>query len=526
MNFKANGMDIEPQLEGGLKPIHPALGVVDDMAYVGVWIPSKVKEKENETEKDLLYLATSKRDLILAKDETLRAKGWKLGHRPMEFENRWPLSDLRAYLGDGKSVDPLALLGEIISTWRTYIEFDDEREYLFQALWVVATYFHDIFNALMYPYFGGIKKSAKTKDLTIHYCLDFNAIFSMNLSTASIYRLIQNAKCTLLIDESEKLSNPERALDFRSLLLGGYKKGPRVYRSDKNAKDQIETKGFDVYAPKALANIHGLEDVLEDRCKPTIMRRSLNREIADREVDINSERWVNMRCSLYRLFLQCWKDVRDQYLELGELSEHNELVNFVTGMLFPIKEEDLALFSSRELEMWRPILALARFFDAEGKKSEPSTMFTSSQSSLTSQILGLALDSARQKQVENMTETGEAILVQGLCSLVHQDDFYPVKMILDAIEANWDEPQKWLTTRWIGNALRRLGFREKRRVGTGYQYRLTPGEVSDLAKRMQLNRPEIVDLPSDPHAQALQLESIMSIEASSTQPSQPAQEGL
>ena len=48
----------------------------------------------------------------------------------------------------------------------------------------------------------------------------------------------------------------------------------------------------------------------------------------------------------------------------------------------------------------------------------------------------------------------------------------------------FDEEQKWISTRWIGNALRRLGFKEKRRVGTGYQYKLNKADVEDLAARL------------------------------------------
>ena len=54
----------------------------------------------------------------------------------------------------------------------------------------------------------------------------------------------------------------------------------------------------------------------------------------------------------------------------------------------------------------------------------------------------------------------------------------------------FDEEQKWITTRWIGNALRRLGFKDKRRVGTGYQYKLNRADVKDLAARLGVEPPE------------------------------------
>jgi hypothetical protein len=69
---------------------------------------------------------------------------------------------------------------------------------------------------------------------------------------------------------------------------------------------------------------------------------------------------------------------------------------------------------------------------------------------------------------------------------VKKDDYYKVKGIKVAMAACFDEDQKWLTSRWIGSALRRLGFKDKRRVGTGYEYRLATKEVRNLALRMGL----------------------------------------
>ena len=105
-------------------------------------------------------------------------------------------------------------------------------------------------------------------------------------------------------------------------------------------------------------------------------------------------------------------------------------------------------------------------------------------SSLFNRILDFAKEKAREKEVENRTETLDIILAQTLLSTVKEDAFYRVREIRDAIASCFDEPQKWLTTRWVGNALRRLGFTEKRRIGTGYEYFLKLSQVQDLAERL------------------------------------------
>jgi hypothetical protein len=45
-----------------------------------------------------------------------------------------------------------------------------------------------------------------------------------------------------------------------------------------------------------------------------------------------------------------------------------------------------------------------------------------------------------------------------------------------------------LTTKWVGSCLKRLGFKEKHRVGTGYEYKLSKDVVQDLAVRMGIEK--------------------------------------
>ena len=610
-------------------PIHPAIGVVDDTAYVGVWLPSSVTYKPKKKAAspktrvtDLLFLVTDKKELLLANEETLRARGWSLAFAPVKVKATW--KKVIEYLKGNCSLDPLRLFSQILTEYQNYIEFTDEREYVLHALWDVGTYFHVLFNSYPYLYVGGIKRSGKSKVLTMHSMLAFNAFFSNNMSTPSIYRLIQNAKGTLLIDETEKLSNPDRAQEFRSIVLSGYKKGAVVYRIEKTKKDTLVPEAFEIYGPKALGNIQGLEDVLEDRCIVTIMKRGKNRKITDREVDVQSEHWSELKHGLHLVFLAFWKEVMEIYGKISEFSELNELgehIERLSNFLGGTKKTDkLKYLTARELELWKPIFTMAKFLDNYAEKnninigeklglyrdknefttpihassnisagdktgvhpsngvsvpynrtnetlgnqraedrrnmvedgSKESTVQTnesvrggnmpkpsyveqvgsapstdgmrhlpsdsktldesndslgrvqgdrdrerqtdrpasistnsqypskqgseldrkdvqeivennkgvsnsspSSQNSLSSLILDLALDKATQKQTENVTETGELILAQVLLNMVSEDNYYCVKDIRGEMAKQFDDDQKWLTTRWVGNMLRR-----------------------------------------------------------------------
>jgi hypothetical protein len=661
-------------------PVHPSIGVVADTAYVGVWLPASVKykpKKKDATPKtkitDLLYLVTDKRELILANEEVLRQHGWSLAYSPIKIKATW--GGVKEYLDGRCTVSQLELFSKILAEYRNYIEFPDEREYFLHALWDVGTYFYTLFNSYPYLYLGGIKRCGKSKVLTLHSCLAFNAFFSNNMSTSSIYRLIQNARGTLLIDETEKLSNPDRALEFRSIVLSGYKKGAVVYRIEKTKKEVLVPEAFDVYGPKALANIQGLEDILEDRCIVTFMKRGKNRKIVDKEVNMQDSHWDELRHGLYLLFLGHWREVLETYRQISELSELSDrseyierLPNFLGGTK---KTEKLKYLTARELELWKPIFAIAKFFDncaeknninigeklglyrdknefttpihassnisardktgihssngvsvpynrtnetmgnqrtedrrnmvedstkestvqangcvrgrdaiepsymeqvgntspvngmrhlpsnsktlnesddslgrvqggrdRERQTDRPAPVSTDSQypnkqssgldredlqedvekkggvsiyslrslSSLSSLMLDLALDKAEYKQTENVTETGEVILVQVLLSMVKEDNYYRVKDIREKMAGQFDEDQKWLTTKWIGNALRRLGFQDKRRVGTGYECRLTRGAVEDLAERLGIESECSLHSPHSPSIRHLSVE--------------------
>jgi len=86
----------------------------------------------------------------------------------------------------------------------------------------------------------------------------------------------------------------------------------------------------------------------------------------------------------------------------------------------------------------------------------------------------LSRDRKKEKRIENVTETGEVILVSTLLKIVQESGYFKVKQIRDFMAKQYYDEQKWLNTRWIGRALGRLGFREKRRLGSGVEYKLTP----------------------------------------------------
>jgi len=259
--------------------------------------------------------------------------------------------------------------------------------------------------------------------------------------------------------------------------LAGYKRGEKVYRVEKNRREQLVPEPFEVYVPKRLANISGIEDVLEDRCVVTFLKRCTNRAIADREIDQSDVIWSKLRSKIYRLYLSHWQGVKGFYDRLNELSNVDELVAFLSANMPNPEITDFQYLTARELELWKPIIALAMFFDSK-----------SSSSSLASRVIELAIQHAKQKHVENVTETSEMVLAETLLEMTKQpewqDDFKAIKDIRDNMAAKFEDEQNWLSHEWVGRALRRFGFLDKRRLGTRREIRLTRKAVEELASRL------------------------------------------
>ncbi len=496
-------LHVETLWEPTQVPIHPAIGVVNDFGYVGVWIPSIVTVKgKKPQEREVLHLVTSRHEAIPVTPRKLKELNLRLSYKPVRFRERWPLSDFENYVNAEtyEPINPVDVYLTVLKAYQDYIEFPVEGVDVLHSVWDIGTYFHHLFNAYPYDYVGGTKRSGKSKSLTVSRMIAFNAISSGNISTASIYRLIQNGRCTMLIDETELLAirnnqNNERAQELRNILLNGYKKGMPVYRVDKIANENLVAEAYEVYAPKRLANIGGIDDVLEDRCIASYMLTAKNHKIADTEIDENDSCWPEIRSKCYRLYLDYWHEVQLVYDQLQEASKKGDLTSELVKYAPLMANSDVEKITARQLEIWKSLLAIARFFDSK-----------SADLNLSATILKLAVENTNVKSAENVTETADMILIETLAHMVQMpgwvDDYVSIKDIQNNMKARFEEEQHWLSNEWVGRRLKNLGLRDKRRLGSARQVRITKATVEDIAARYIIEPSSAPSQPSQPSQQA------------------------
>jgi len=293
---------INPLFNEPFKYVHPAIDVVDGIAYVGVVIPCQIRDaKGRETVKDLLALVTSDNRIIFRHKEVLAKEKIRLRHDIPKVMSRWSLKSVKDWLDGNAHVDPLDVYVGVRTAFEEFIELEDDVAYDFLTLWSIGTYFFHLFPAYPYIYVGGIKQTGKTKLLNILERICFNAKNSIDLSGSALFRNVEVFRTTLLIDEADVLDNPERKQEIRKLLWGGYKRGSLVDRTNPNT---LQPEWFEVYSPKAIANIKGVEDVLEDRCIVLIMKRGKKKDIINREVPLEASVWQDIeRQTLHILFV-------------------------------------------------------------------------------------------------------------------------------------------------------------------------------------------------------------------------------
>jgi hypothetical protein len=157
------------------------------------------------------------------------------------------------------------------------------------ALWVLHTYAFELRDVTTYL---GIespeKRCGKTTLLNILGELVHRAIASSNISSPAFYRVIQEKRPTLLIDEADTFLQGNDEL--RGILNSGYsRRSAWVLRVIQNPsgqeKSKTDTSGlgkFSCWCPKAMAAIGRLPDTLADRCILIRMQRKTQAEKCER----------------------------------------------------------------------------------------------------------------------------------------------------------------------------------------------------------------------------------------------------
>jgi hypothetical protein len=228
------------------------------------------------------------------------------------------------------------------------------------ALFTVHTYAYHLREVTAYLGIESpVKRCGKTTLLSVLSMLVNRPVISSNISPSAFFRVIEEARPTLLIDEADTLLKGNDEL--RGILNSGYTKAtafvvrvanqpaqngePPVNGSRSGGKaDSVGTAGapsgapglavYSCWCPKVMAAIGHLPETLADRC--IIIR--MNRKTAQEQC----ERLRNLRSLAENLKRQCARFVLD----------HSEIIAVARPEIPPG-------LNDRAADVWEPLLAIA-----------------------------------------------------------------------------------------------------------------------------------------------------------------------
>lgn len=421
---------------------HPALDIGDDRVTLARVSPGGD-----------VQIVTSDRKLLAVEDETD-----SLSFTPRAYgdlANRWDEDDVLAFCaGHGETLTFADVLVLTMEAFDVAMEFPRVQHRALMATWALATYFHPLFLTFPRLALSGERESGKSKVLALLRGTAWNALLMLAPTPAVLFRLVQEFRPTLLLDEVEGLAADDKH-DVLAIINAGYKAGATVARCEGERRRVVES--FAVYAPLALAAIRPPNATTEDRCIPLVMQRGADRRRLNAEVDETAEAFGRIRSGSYRLLLTGWRDVADAYAMV-------ELPEWLTA---------------RARELWKPLLAVASVADAEA---------TDGSLGLVSDLLTLAREHVHERPgVSAEAEALLAVLADQLGTttgaVVRPADLRERLRL----RLGWrDGP----SSEKVGAWLRRLGFRRLQKDRDGARYEVTAPALAAVRARYGLDAPD------------------------------------
>jgi putative DNA primase/helicase len=202
------------------------------------------------------------------------------------------------------------------------------------VLWVVFTHCLECFDhspRLIIK--SAVLRCGKTRLLAILKQLVFHPLEAANISAASVFRVIDWAHPTLLLDEADTYLPENEAL--RGVINSGFdREGAKVIRCIEGQAD-LEPRSFSTWCPVAIARIGNSAPTIEDRAIAALLERKRPAEKLPRLLKADKT-----RLQQYRRRLAGW--ARDNAVQLQAADpEIPEALN------------------DRAADAWRPLLAIA-----------------------------------------------------------------------------------------------------------------------------------------------------------------------
>lgn len=174
-------------------------------------------------------------------------------------------------------VDGAEVLADVAEAFCRYLALPDGAADAL-ALWTAHAHAYEAFiHSPRLNAFSPEKGCGKTLLLDVLASLVPRPLRTESLTAAVLFRLVEQYKPTLLLDEVDTYLGD--AEELRGLLNAGHRRGARAYRCEGESNT---VRGFNAYAPAALAGIGALPGTLHDRSVVVRLVRAKPGEVSAR----------------------------------------------------------------------------------------------------------------------------------------------------------------------------------------------------------------------------------------------------
>lgn len=350
--------------------IHRPLALVNGRAYAAIWpyVSVTVSEALDEDGNIIKYeepkIHTEQRLLILRDDSMTFGDG---GFEPMKNlglevslpeippnDRLWSSAAVKAYRNGARPVlaDVFNRIAEVVSR---FIDFDhslaDQRTMSeLVACYIISTWFLVAFNVIGFLWPNGERGSGKTQLLTIIAELSYLGQMILAGGSYASLRDLADYGATLCFDDAENLADPKKTdPDKRALLLAGNRRGNTVPLKEMSADKKWRTRHVHTYCARCFSAIRLPDPTLASRTIIIPLVRTADRHKANAD-PLAYDLWPHDRRMLID---DLWAMA---LAHLPEMSKHEAAVNMRAKLI------------GRNLEPWRPILAVAACLEDKGVK--------------------------------------------------------------------------------------------------------------------------------------------------------------
>jgi len=274
-----------------------------------------------------------------------------------------------------ESVSGTELLSQLSRRFKEHVQLSQDGADV-AALWVVHSHAPEAsFFTPRLAITSPVRRCGKTTMLRLLACLVNKPMKLENITTAALYRTVEAAKPTILIDEADTFMDDQEAL--RGILNSGHAQDGRVIRCD--ADPPYEPRAFRTFCPVAIARIGRLPGTLQDRSiEIPLSRRRRNEHIKSFRLDRG-----NPFLSDARKAARWARDHSQQLLNL---------------------DPAIPLMNDRAADNWRPLVAIADLVGGEWPDRARRAALALSASPDESDDLELLLADIRDMFEESRTD--------------------------------------------------------------------------------------------------------------------------